>query len=82
MIILLIFFVLKLAFSDAEIIQKKPAFLESKLVDVFEVGYLKQVGMTLMLEDKTGKVLTKIPIPIYDNRSVACRLGFKSRCTE
>ena len=68
------------AIRDAHEVKANPAHIESRLIDVLEVGYLKQIGMSLILEDRSGNTLVNVKIREYDNRSVACRLGLDFAC--
>lgn len=70
----------RLAIDDAHMVKANPSHFEPRLIDVLEVGYLKQIGLNVVLEDKKGEVLVKVPISNYDSRSVFCRLGFKFAC--
>jgi len=78
--LIILVYVCRSAIIDAHAIKANPSHIQPKLIDVIEVGYLKQIGMSLILEDKNGKTLVNVEGREYDNRSVFCRLDFEFAC--
>lgn len=72
--------IFQIAMSDAFRIKDPNTITESNLVDIIGAGYLKRDGITLVLEDTNGNVISRYPFRHSDRRSIACRWGVRFTC--